>query len=321
MMQTLRKPVFLFMVILVVAALVLFSFAFTVRYNEKAVVTSFGSASDADLKTEAGLKFKWPYPFQSVTSYDTRLQIVDAVGTQQQTADDKQIVVEAYAVWRVHDPLDFYTKFSNSGSDARDHYAQAERTVRSSLNSAISETSKYRMDQLFSQSAGSSKLADLEADILRVVQRDAGDPDADGFGIKIVDVGINRIRLSDQNSKDVIERMKADRVRLAQETIDEGAANAQSIRSRAEKDAQRILSFANLQAKQLKAAGDLEAGEYIAAMQASPELATLLAELQFLRDAYSKQITLVVSGAPGFRMLQPSALEALRGEDDEESGR
>jgi membrane protease subunit HflC len=319
MMQTLRKPVFLFMTILVVASLVLFSFAFTVRYNEKAVVTSFGSASDADLKTEAGLKFKWPYPFQSVTSYDTRLQIVDAVGTQQQTADDKQIIVEAYAIWRVHDPLDFYTKFSNAGSDARDHYSEAESTVRSSLNSAISETSRYRMDDLFTDNAGSSQLGELEAAILALVQRDAGDPDTGGSGIEIVDVGINRIRLSEQNSKDVIERMKADRVRLAQETIDAGAANAQSIRSRADKDAQRILSFANLQAKQLKAAGDLEAGEFIAAMQASPELATLLAELQFLRDAYSKQITLVVSGAPGFRMLQPSALEALRGESDQEN--
>ena len=320
-MQTLRKPVFFVMTILIVVALAAFSFTYTVRYNEKAVVTSFGSANDADLKTEAGLKLKWPYPFQSVTSYDTRMQIVDAVGTQQQTADDKQVVVEAYAIWRVHDPLDFYTKFSNSGSDPRDHYAQAERTVRSSLNSAISATSRFRMDELFSPNAGSSRLADLEAAILKVVQRDAGDPDTGGFGIEIVDVGINRIRLSEQNSKDVIERMKADRLRLAQETISAGEANAQSIRSRAEKDAQRILSFANLQAKQLKAAGDLEAGEYISAMQESPELATLLAELQFLRDAYSKQITLVVSGAPGFRMLQPSALKALRGDDDQENGK
>jgi len=319
MMQTLKKPVFFVMTILIVGALAAFSFTYTVRYNEKAVVTSFGSANDADLKTEAGLKFKWPYPFQSVTSYDTRMQIVDAVGAQQQTADYKQIVVEAYAIWRVHNPLNFYTKFSNSGSDPRDHYAHAERTVRSSLSSAISATSRFRMDELFSPSAGASKLADLEAAILKAVQRDSGDPDtAGGFGIEIVDVGINRIRLSEQNSKDVIERMKADRLRLAQETISAGEANAQSIRSRAEKDAQRILSFANLQAKQLKATGDLEAGEYIAAMQESPELATLLAELQFLRDAYSKQITLVVSGAPGFRMLQPSALEALRGGGDEQ---
>jgi len=327
MVQTLRKPVFFLLAIVIVLALGAFSFTYTVPFNERAVVTFFGSADEANVKTDAGLEFKWPYPFQSVTSYDTRMQLVEAVGTQQQTADDKQLVIEAYAVWRVRNPLVFYRKFSNSGPNASDHYAEAESTVRSSLNSAISETSRFRMDQLFSPKAGASKLGDLESAILAVVRRDAGDPDAaDGLGIEIVDVGINRIRLSESNSKDVIERMKADRQRLAQETISAGEAAAQSIRSQADRDAQRITSFAELQASKLKAAGDREAGRYIASMQESPELATLLEELQFIRDAYSKQITLVVSGAPGFRMLQPGYLDKLLdssqdSEDKNEDGR
>lgn len=322
MMQTLKKPVFFVLTFLVVVALAAFSFTYTVKYNERAVVTSFGSADETDLKTEAGLKFKWPYPFQSVTSYDTRNQVVTAVGTQQQTADDRQIVVESYAIWRVRDPLAFYTKFSNAGPNEEDHYAQAARTVRSSLNSAISETSRFRMNELFSPRPGSSRLADLEDAILSVVRRDAGEGESGtSFGIEIVDVGINRIRLSEQNSQDVIERMKADRQKLANETISAGDATAQSIRSRAEKDAQRIRDFANLMAAELRAAGDLEAGQYIAAMQESPELATLLEELQFLRDAYSKQITLVLSGAPGFRMLQPSVIEKFMdaSESDQEN--
>lgn len=323
MMQTLKKPVFFVLTFLVVISLAAFSFTYTVKYNERAVVTSFGSADESDLKTEAGLKFKWPYPFQAVTSYDTRNQIVTAVGTQQQTADDRQLVVESYAIWRVSDPLAFYTKFSNAGPNEEDHYAQASRTVRSSLNSAISETSRFRMDQLFSAQPGSSRLGELEDAILAVVRADASEGESSTtFGIEIVDVGINRIRLSEQNSQDVIERMKADRQKLANETISAGEASAQSIRSRADKDAQRIRDFANLQAAELRAAGDLEAGQYIAAMQESPELATLLEELQFIRDAYSKQITLVLSGAPGFRMLQPSVIEKFieAGESGQESG-
>lgn len=320
-MKTLRRPLFFLLAALIVLALGAFSFTYTVPFNERAVVTNFGSADEADLKTEAGLKFKWPYPFQSVTSYDTRVQIVDALGTQQQTADDKQIVVEAYAVWRVDNPLVFYRKFSNAGPSERDHYAEAEKTVRSSLNSAISETSRFRMDELFAPSAGSSKLPDLESAILGVVRRDAGDANTTGLGIEIVDVGINRIRLSEQNSTDVIERMKADRQKLAQDTISAGGATAQSIRSRAESDAERIRSFAERQASNLKSIGDEEAGRFIAMMQESPELAMLLEEFQFLRDAYSKQITLILSGSPGFRMLQPAALDRLLETDIEEEGK
>lgn len=315
MMQSLRKPVFIFLALLVVVALLAFSFTYTVRYNERAVVTSFGSADETDLKTEPGLKFKWPYPFQSVTSYDTRNQVVQAVGTQQQTADDRQIVVETYAIWRVSDPLAFYTKFSNAGPNEEDHYTAAARTVRSSLNSAISETSRFRMSELFSPDPGSSRLADLEDAILSVVRRDAGaaaDPgETSNFGIEIVDVGINRIRLSEQNSQDVIERMKADRQKLAQDTISAGEAQAESIRSTATTNAETIRSFAELIAEELKAAGDVEATRYIAQMQEAPELAMLLEELQFLRDAYSKQINLIISGAPGFRMLEPSTIEAF----------
>jgi len=321
MMKTLRRPLFFLLAGLIVVALAAFSFTYTVQYNERAVVTNFGSADEADLKTEPGLKFKWPYPFQSVTSYDTRVQVVDALGTQQQTADDKQIVVEAYAAWRVDNPLVFYRKFSNAGPDERDHYAEAEKTVLSSLNSAISETSRFRMDELFSPSFGSSRLPDLEKAILAVVRRDAGDPNTTGLGIEIVDVGINRIRLSEQNSTDVIERMKADRQKLAQDTISAGQATAQTIRTTAESDAQRIRSFAERQASNLKSIGDQEAGQYIATMQENPKLAMLLEELQFLRDAYSKQITLVISGAPGFRMLQPGNLDKLLDDDDEEDGK
>ncbi len=320
-MKTLRRPLFFLLAGLIVVALAAFSFTYTVQYNERAVVTNFGSADEADLKTDPGLKFKWPYPFQSVTSYDTRVQVVDALGTQQQTADDKQIVVEAYAAWRVDNPLVFYRKFSNAGPDERDHYAEAEKTVLSSLNSAISETSRFRMDELFSPSFGSSKLPDLEKAILAVVRRDAGDPNTTGLGIEIVDVGINRIRLSEQNSTDVIERMKADRQKLAQDTISAGQATAQTIRTTAESDAQRIRSFAERQASNLKSIGDQEAGQYIATMQENPKLAMLLEELQFLRDAYSKQITLVISGAPGFRMLQPGNLDKLLEDDDEEDGK
>ncbi|MEO1716225.1 MAG: SPFH domain-containing protein [Planctomycetota bacterium] len=314
MIKTLRTPAFFLLAGAIVLALISFSFTYTVPFNERAVVTVFGKADDASVQETPGLKFKLPYPFQSVTSYDTRLQLVQVSGTQQQTADDNQIVVEAYALWRVSSPLTFYQKFSNAGQSAEDHYAQAERTVKSSLNSALSVTSGFGLDELFTLDAEGSQLPTLEREILAVLRRDASNPP---LGIEIVDVGINRVRLTETNSEDVIARMQADRQRLAQETISQGESTAQTIRSRADADARRITSFANRLADELRSAGDREAGTFIAQMQESPELATLLAELEFLRDAYSKKITLVLSGAPGFRYTEPTFVNGVISGDDD----
>ncbi|MGP1271762.1 MAG: SPFH domain-containing protein [Phycisphaerales bacterium] len=323
MIKTIRTPAFFLLAGLIVILLVAFSFTYTVPFNERAVVAFFGSATDADVETEPGLKFKLPYPFETVTSYDTRLQLVQATGTQQQTRDNNQIVVEAYALWRVNDPLSFFRKFSNAGQSADDHYLAAERTVTSSLNSAISETSRFRLDELFTPERGASKLPELEDAILQVLRRDAGaggEAGAGDLGIEIVDVGINRVRLTTTNSEDVIARMKADRSRLAEDTLSQGEAAAQSIRSRADRDARRITAFAERLAGELRAAGDREAGQYIAQMNESPALATLLDELRFLRDAYGKQITLVVSGAPGFRWTQSQTLERMLDAADPQGG-
>ncbi|MEO1584865.1 MAG: SPFH domain-containing protein [Planctomycetota bacterium] len=323
MIRTLRTPAFLFLAAVIVLSLAAFSFTYTVPYNERAVVTFFGRANDASVQEAPGLQVKLPYPFQSVTSYDTRLQLVEIIGTQQQTADDNQIVLEAYALWRVSSPLTFFQRFSNAGQNAEDHYALAERNVKSSLNSAVSVTSGFRLDELFTVSEEGSKLPELESAILDVLRRDAGDPlAADSMGIEIVDVGINRVRLTETNSEDVINRMRADRTRLAEETVSQGEALAQTIRSRAENDAQRISSFADRLSKSIRARGEEEAGTFLAQMQESPELAKLLAELQFLRDAYSKKITLVISGAPGFRYAEPSFVDdVVAGESDADEPR
>ena len=194
-------------------------------------MTSFGSASDSRSEDRGGSEVQMALPVpvgHELRHAASRSSTRSARSSRQPTTSRSWS--RRTPIWRVHDPLDFYTKFSNAGSDARDHYAEAERTVRSSLNSAISETSDYRMDQLFCAGAPARRSSrELEAGHPCVWS--AATPvtrTQDGFGIEIVDVGINRIRLSEQNSKDVIERMKADRVRLAQETIDEGATPTHS---------------------------------------------------------------------------------------------
>ena len=117
----------------IVAALVLFSTTYTVRFTEVAVLTTFGKAGEGSIKTEPGLKFKWFYPIQQVTKYDNRIRLVQGQSETQQTADDFQIVMEAFLTYRVTDPLAFFRNFSSAGDRAVDHFARAEHVVLGAL--------------------------------------------------------------------------------------------------------------------------------------------------------------------------------------------
>ena len=86
----------------------------TVRFTERAVVTTFGKAGESSVKTEPGLGFKWPYPIQSVTKYDTRQRYSETRSEALATADNRQIIVQSFIVWEVKDPLKFFQALNNT---------------------------------------------------------------------------------------------------------------------------------------------------------------------------------------------------------------
>lgn len=310
-----KKPLLFLVVIVFVLALVAFSMLYSVRFNERAVVTTFGSAGENAVQTEPGLKFKLPYPVQSVTKYDITTRIAATQGEQQSTLDDAQIIVEAYALWRVTDPLEFYRRFSNAGPRASDHFRSAESTVRSSLRSAISETSRFRLDELYTNDPEGSKFPDLEQAILSVVQSNLTTDSASGYGLEVIHVGISGSSLTNDNSEDVVARMKADRERVAAETLSRGESQASTIQSRAENDARRIRDFASYLASEVRARGESEAGEIIATMSEDPELAVFLAELELLQSLAGRKTTLVLDGTtPGVSLLNPNAFDGVAGD-------
>ena len=149
--------------LIVVGALCMYLFVDTVRFSEKAVITTFGKASDDAIRTEAGAFFKIPI-INSVTKYDTRARIVRTQSVQQQTADSRSLIVEAFCVWRVDDPLLFFKAFSNAGTRSQEHFDKAEREViRGNLRAALSEVGRYRMSELFAKD--DSAIPDLETSI------------------------------------------------------------------------------------------------------------------------------------------------------------
>lgn len=297
--------------------LALFMCTYTVRFTESAVLTTFGKAGEGAIKTEPGLYFKAPFPFQNYVKYDTRTRFLQARSETQQTDDSRQIIVESFALWRVSDPLKFFQSFSNAGDRAIDHYRKAEEIVRGNLRSALSATSRFRLDQLFAPAGANgsgSQLPQLEEAVLAsLVAKDPSGASLADYGLSVTEVGISRILLPESTTQAVNERMGANRDRLAAELESQGESIAEAIRSQARADAQRITAFAERRAQEIRTRGDLEAAEYLRQMQVDPELAVYLEEINFLKTALARRTTLVLpTSMPGFSLLRMDSLDGLK---------
>lgn len=294
----------------IVLAILAFMTTYSVRFTEKAVVTTFGKASAESIRENPGMGFRWPYPIQNVIKYDTRKQVVEALPQTVATRDESQLIVSAFVTWRVTDPLKFYQLYGR-GSRPIDHVREASDTLRGSLSSALSAVSQYRLDELLSIEPGASKLGELEAKIKeRLLSREAaggsGKALAEG-GIEVVTVAIANIQMPEAITQSVFDSMKARRTRIAAASVETGKAEAQAIRSSAESDAAIIMDFVKQRADTIRSQGDQEAAQYYAMMKEDSELAVFLRSLDIMRAGLGKTTTVVMPmSAPGMSVFNPN---------------
>lgn len=297
-------------------ALVSFSATYTVRFTESAVKTTFGKAGENSIITEPGFKLKWPYPVQSVTKYDTRTRIVQARSETQQTADDFQVIVEAFLTYKVVDPLKFFRSFSNAGDRPIDHYIKAEDSVlQDLLRSALGETSKFSITDLYSPGQNASALPELESIVLNtLVQGGEGGSPLSDYGISVTFVGIDRIILPEATTDAVITRMGANRDRLAERFESEGRSQARAIEAKARSDADKIRAFAQRRADEILAKGEAEAAPYLAQQNINPELAVFIQNIRLMRESMAKKFTLIFSTSDyGMQLFDPNILQNSQG--------
>jgi len=311
--------------LLIVATLVLYMTTYTVKFTDAAVVATFGAADESSVVKEPGLKFKWPAPIQTATVYDTRARLLQLRQESQQTADNRQINVETFVTWRVADPLLFYQKTrGDSSADPREHYKKAERIIEDLVRSAMSEVSRFRLTELFTPQIGASRLPELEAAMMARLQSGgaaggegggsapAGGVNIASYGIDVIMIGVSRITLPEQNTREVFEAMKATQERLAAKARSEGQALATAIKSEAENDARKILAFTEVHVSSIKDRGDREAAQYLAAQNEDPQLAVLLKQIEFLKNAFGKQVTLILpTTMPGIELFGPDWAKGL----------
>ena len=299
--------------ILILIALVVFSSTYTVRFTESAVITRFGKADENSVVRDAGLKWKLPAPFSSVTKYDTRARFFEPGAETFTTADDDQYVVQGFFTWRVDDPLQFYKRHRGAaGSSISEHYRVAENNLRSIFRSALSEISGFTSDELFNPEG--TALDELEEAVKRRMVNPE-DEEVDGvgeYGIAIDLVGVSSIEMPQAITEQVFNLMQSEQRTRAASTESEGRAEAAKIRAEGTTSAELILDFARVRASELQGRGELAAAEFLQQQATEPKLAEFLQRIELVKDGLGRQTTLILPpGFYGIELFDPQWLNEL----------
>ncbi len=227
-----------------VVILIVYSIMYEVRFSEAVVKVRFGDPQ-AVIK-DAGLKFKWPRPIETVRHYDTRLRVLDTPETEIKTNDGQNVIVGCFAIWRIEDPLEFYKRVSTE--------REAEKGLRDRINNSRAEVIGQHNWSEFVNLDG--ELIDRSyARIEQEMLDGAGPGIRKDYGVALERVGIYRISLPEEATAKVQDSMRKERERMAAQFREEGESKKQAIVARAESQSKQILAFAESKAAEIEAAG------------------------------------------------------------------
>lgn len=213
-----------------------FSSLFVIRENEQALVLQFGNPQTQ--VNDAGLNVKIPF-IQDVIYFDKRILDYDASAAEIPTLDQKQLVVDAFARYRIIDPLKFYQTVAT------------ESIAESQLNNIINSNLRDSFGQQLFTKLMTETRASLMADISKKV-----DTAMRSLGIQVIDVRIKRVDLPEENSQAIFRRMQTQREQEARRIRAEGDKKAREIRADADKQQRVIVAQAKKKSEILRGEGD-----------------------------------------------------------------
>ena len=220
----------------VILAFVAYNALFIVQEVNQAIVLQFGDPKK--IITKPGLNYKIPF-IQNVVFLDRRVLNLDNPPEEVIAADQKRLIVDAFARFKIVDPLKFYISVGN------------ERVARSRLATIINS----RIRSVLGTQELATLLSTDRAVHMGTIQNDVN-TEAQNFGITIVDVRIKRADLPPANSEAIYARMQTERQREAKEFRAQGAEMAAKITSTADKEVTVILANANKQSEIMRGEGD-----------------------------------------------------------------
>ena len=236
----------IFIVFAGIAAAGAYLSAYVVRQTEQAIVLEFGRPIEDGVITKPGLHWKIPIA-QTVDYFDKRILDLDTSPQEVIASDQKRLVVDAFARFRIKDPLQFYKT------------VRSEETARVRLGTFLDAGIRRALGSATFQDVVRDKREELMRTITRQVNEEAKD-----LGIEVVDVRIKRADLPEENSEAIYNRMQTERQQEAAEFRAEGSAAANRIRARADRERTVILAEANKKSEQVRGDGDAERNKIFA---------------------------------------------------------
>ena len=225
-------------IVIALTVFIAYSSVFVVDERQKALVLQFGQVSD--VKEEPGLAFKIPF-IQQVVRYDDRILSLDTMPLEVTPLDDRRLVVDAFARYRIINVVQFRQAVGTGG------IVTAESRLERILNAALREV----LGSVTSNNVLSTDRIELMTRIT-----DSAKIESKGLGIEIVDVRIKRADLPTQNLAATFRRMQAERERMAADERARGQEAAQIVRAEADRKAVETVSEAKKEAEIIRGTAD-----------------------------------------------------------------
>jgi len=280
---------------IIIIGFTLYSTFFIVKETHQAIVLQFGSPKK--IYKDAGLHYKIPF-IQNVQLIDRRVLEIDAPPEEIIASDQKRVIIDAYAKYKITDPLKFAISVGN------------ERVANSRLGTIINA----RIRGVVGKDPLESLLSSNRNKIMTQITQQVAD-EADDFGMKVIDVRIKRADLPVANSEAIFKRMQTERSREAKEFRAEGAELAQEIKAKADKDVAVILAEARKKSQILRGEGDGQRNKIFAdAFGRDPEFFSFYRAMQsYEKSLQSGQTSLVLSpDSDFFKFFGESGLKAIK---------
>lgn len=236
-----RKTTLLIPIIVIIGA-VLVSSVFIVDERQKALVLQFGQIKA--VKENPGLAFKIPL-IQDVVRYDDRILSIDTDPIEVTPSDDRRLVVDAFARYRISDVVQFRQAVGLGGERA------AEDRLEGILNPQIRAV-------LGSEGVTSNTILSADRSILMERITAQARTRAAPLGLEVIDVRLKQTALPEQNLEATFDRMRAEREREAADEIARGEEAAQRVRATADRTVVELVSEATRDAEVTRGEADAE---------------------------------------------------------------
>lgn len=266
------------LVCIFLALWLMFSTIFIVDQRQYAILFALGEVKQ--VINEPGLHFKLPPPFQNVVFLDKRILTIDPPDTDRFiTAEKMNILIDAFTKWRITDPKLYFVSFGGDEKRAQDRMSQI---VKAALNDEIT---KRTVREVISGQRGKV----MDSIRTKVAE------EAKQIGVDIIDVRLKRVDYVDQINASVYDRMKSERLRVANELRSTGSADSEKIRADADKQRTVILAEAYRDAEKMRGEGDAKASQiYAQAFGQNPEFYKFYRSLEAYRASFKTRQDLMV---------------------------